>query len=316
MNRKYTINYIPHGRNQYYHAFINEIIKIDDDLKKDLKINLSFSFRDENIESKIINLLNQTNIKYQFFYGPDYMNKIKNGLNEDTAYSIKLDEDIFINHDVWNFFLKSADVLEDKNNILISPTVTTGIPGVDFFIDQFFDDKAKEDIYNIFLKIPMTSEWGVDYSSLNQYTEKAEKWIPDDFYNQVTKINHPYKGIHPVRISNDAQNFILDYIIQNFERFMAKKEYSLIEVDRPYFCNSIFMIKNETWRNIIYDPNFWCDGYDEVALNLYKNKNNLKMIFIKNGFAVHPSYNTLQSKGFDHVKISDKFFSLPYFSIN
>ena len=67
----------------------------------------------------------------------------------------------------------------------------------------------------------------------------------------------------------------------------------------------MFLIKTERWRSIIFDRSLYRDDFDEVPLNLYCDNNNLKKIYIKNGFAVHPSYNTL---GVLYSKISDDFF--------
>ena len=35
------------------------------------------------------------------------------------------------------------------------------------------------------------------------------------------------------------------------------------------------------------------DSYDEIALNKYKKDNNKQFVFIKNGFGIHPMFNTV-----------------------
>ena len=39
------------------------------------------------------------------------------------------------------------------------------------------------------------------------------------------------------------------------------------------------------------------DSFDEIALNNYKKEFNKKVLFIKNGFAIHPMFNTIYGTG-------------------
>ena len=66
------------------------------------------------------------------------------------------------------------------------------------------------------------------------------------------------------------------------------------------------MMKTETYKKIIYNESLFVDKFDEVPVNKYKDINNLRMVFIDNAFAVHPSYNTIGMK--EYVEISDRFF--------
>ena len=53
----------------------------------------------------------------------------------------------------------------------------------------------------------------------------------------------------------------------------------------------MFFIKTNQWKNILNHPAI--DDYDEIALNKYKKDNNKKFIFVKNGFGIHPMFNTV-----------------------
>jgi len=318
MNKEITINYLPHGRFRYTPHFINEIIKVKDSVKDLIKVNLMFSqpFNDE--WKKIVDFLRNHGIYSEYFVtdGGHYMTKIKTASENSGKYAIKYDEDIFLNAKGWEYFLENSKVLENDENLFLAPIITNGIPTVDIFIEQFFDEKAKKEIHDLFLKVPFANEWGVDYSSLRKYVTEAKEWVPDNFYEGIKQINHHYKGIHPIRLSGQAQYYMVNYILNNFQRFMEPKDYSISEVNRPYHCNSIFLIKNETWKKIIYNQSLFRDDFDEVPLNLYREYNNLKMLFINNCFAVHPSYNTIDGKGFSYSHLSDGFFNHPYFIKN
>jgi hypothetical protein len=318
MNKEITINYLPHGRFRYAPHFINEIIKVKDSIKDLIKINLMFSHPFNDEWQKMVDFLKNHGIYSEYFVtdGGHYMNKIKTASENSGKYAVKCDEEIFLNAKGWEYFLENSKVLENDENLFLAPIITNGIPTVDMFIKQFFDEKAKKEIHDLFLKVPFENEWGVDYSSLRKYVTEANEWIPDNFYEGIKQINHHYKGIHPIRLSGEAQYYMVNYILNNFQRFMDPKDYSISEVNRPYHCNSIFLIKNETWKKILYNQSLFRDDFDEVPLNLYKQFNNLKMLFINNCFAVHPSYNTIDGKGFSYSHLSDAFFNHPYFIKN
>ena len=162
------------------------------------------------------------------------MTKIETALNNTTTeFFLKLDEDVFLPASVWEFLLESSNELNDNENAFISPLLSTGIPTVDFFIKQFFDDNAKKEIFDIFLKVQFGVIWDVDYNSLNEYTVNAKEWNPDNFYDGVSKINHYYKGIHPVRLSSEAQDYITNYVINNFNRLLEKRDYSILKTKIP-----------------------------------------------------------------------------------
>ena len=65
----------------------------------------------------------------------------------------------------------------------------------------------------------------------------------------------------------------------------------LFEINSPYFTKSLFFIKTSEWVNILSQPTI--DAYDEIALNKYKRDNNKKFLFVKNGFGIHPMFNTV-----------------------
>lgn len=313
-SKRYTINFIPHKRNHYALKIFKELCGIDNELKKDIYLNIMPTNLNNFELEKIQKYLTDSKISFDINLKNNYIAKIKHAVNLKSDFSIKLDEDIFIHQNVWEFFLKNSDHLNDDSNLFLAPTITTGIPSVDLFIEQFFNTKAKEDIKQIFKKFRFGNEWGVNYIDLNKHTVEAAEWNPNLFYASVLNINHQFKGVHPIRFSNEGQVYILHNIISNFNKFINIKNFNISSYKYPYFCNSVFMIKTKIWEEIINDKKLFIDPYDEVPINEYRRNNNLNMLFINNGFAVHPSYNSIDEKGGSHKLLSDIFFSIDYFN--
>ena len=289
--KEITINYLSHNRLHYSDLMFYFLSKIKPENKTKLKLNILSSV-EYDWSVKCENL----GIDYEVIvFNPhlNYLTKIKFAVNSDTKYSVKLDEDCFINNYVWDYLIENVGVLDNEEILTLSPTMSNNIPSCDYFIDDFINDEnVKTEIYNWFLKREMPNGvWGVDYSSLNDYTINAKTWNPKNFYNGVENLNTNTKGIHPLRICYEAQMIINQYISENINNFTNKNNYDLFEIDAPYFTNSMFFIKTNQWKNILNHPAI--DNYDEIALNKYKKDNNKKFIFVKNGFGIHPMFNTV-----------------------
>jgi hypothetical protein len=311
---KLTINYLPHSRSKYSLSFIKEILKIDKNLLTAIKINVLCS-ENNSIWKECKSALDKQNVDNNFFiiYNGDYITKLKTGLSYTDEYFFKLDEDVFIPYRVWEFILQNLNILDFSENAFLAPLISTGIPTVDLFIESFCDEEEKDALYKNFLETKLPSIWGADYSHLEDHTIKSSVWSPDNFYNSVKNINHYYKGVHPVRFSAIAQNILLNSCLTKFDKLCNTNNMECFTHNRPYFCNSAFATKKTFYENVLNSAELFKDPFDEVPLNLYIEKYNLNKIFIKNGYAVHPSYNTLNVFGVDHAKLSDKFFEHEYF---
>jgi len=289
--KKITINYLSHTRPEYSELNFYFLKKIKPENKKLLKLNILYT---ETYDwSMVCDDLDIDYIISKFEGSHNYLSKIQNSLSQETKYSCKLDEDCFINNNIWDYIIENIDVLDNEENLLISPTLSNNIPGCDYFIEGFVTNQdIKEKIFNEFLKQEMPNGlWNTDYSPLNSHTVNSIKWDAEEFYSGVKKLNTIFKGIHPIRISYNSQIMLNDYILNNFNELLRINDYEFIDLKRPYFTNSFFFIKTETWRSIL-NSNLY-DSYDEVPLNLYRERENKKMLFIKNGFGVHLMYNTV-----------------------
>jgi len=140
-----TVNYIVHDRPHYFKTIFKQLIKIKDKNKKKVGVNILVSR--ENEPDIDVSLLNDNNIASQIIYQPHlgrhYMGKVEKGIDLSGKYSISLDEDVFINNHIWDFMIENHDILDDERNLLLTPLLSTGVPTVEWFIEQFFNEDEK-----------------------------------------------------------------------------------------------------------------------------------------------------------------------------
>jgi hypothetical protein len=293
---KIQINILLHSldRIKYTLKSLDFLKKIKSKNKELIKVVL-IGGENPNFVKTIIEDLITSNIDSEYVFipkdGNNYMNKIKYCVNNTNfEYSCSMDEDILLSNFLWDYIIENVSVLDSENNLFLSPLISNGIPSVDLFIDDFFNKDDKEIIHKIFQETTIDNYWGVDYSSLNK---ERRVWDYYDYYNDVKKLNHFYKGIHPVRISYDAHKKIAEVVCENSEKIISNCDFNIEQHKFPYFCNSFFLIKTSVWREIINNDELYRDMFDEVPLNLYMQKNDLSMCLIRNGFCIHMAYNTI-----------------------
>lgn len=286
-----TINYLAHNRsNNFWNIAKHFLNLIKEQNKSKIRVNILTT---HNADFEILDGI-ETNIVL-FNSGYNYISKIQYAVSQNTEYSVKLDEDCFIGNHVWDYMIENVDILKSDDNFIIAPLLSNNIPLVDQFIESFITDEfIKNEIYSYFLKRDMPNGlWGVDYSPLNAYTLQASSWNPSAFYEGVSQIDHYYKGIHPIRICAEAQVILNDYIVDNFDKITDKQDYSIEEFNRPYYTNSVFLVKTKDWKSFLNISGG--DAFDEVAFNSFKNTFNKKTFYIKNGFSIHLTYNTIHN---------------------
>jgi hypothetical protein len=297
-NKMIQINILAHNldRFEFFSRSLEELKKIKN--KELIKIVVALTSESNLWEIKM-HEFKELGFDFNLIYnqgvdssGLNYMNKIYSLINSDCEYSCSIDDDILISSYLWDYIIENINVLDNEENLLITPLISNGIPTVDFFVEDFYTLEEREVIHNIFKTTYIDNYWGVNYSSLNY---KKSEWNMD-FYSKVKEINHYYKGIHPVRISEEAHQNIAENICNKREFFMSKQDYRLEFHKLPYFCNSFFFIKTSVWKKIIEDQSLFRDPFDEVPLNLYMEKNNLNMVIVRNGFCIHMAYNTITNE--------------------
>ena len=291
------IFYLTNNRRHYTFSKFIEMLNMSQ--KKDQwKLLILTNSHDENFY--IENLKQYNDMNYDTTnVEPDnnYLRKVNfagdYAKKNNIPYVMKCDNDIFLKAQTLDFMIDNLHLLENTTNLTIGPVLTSGIPGIELFIEQFLDHEAKKKIEELFLQTKFYNRDGAIYDFLNKHTLNATEWKKEEFFESVKSMNHHYKGIHPIRINETSLQFLNEYIIKNKDRFLQNNnELSIIDNNNsPYLCNSIFCIKTETYIKILLDNSLYVDSFDEVPLNKYAWKNNMKHLFVKNGFAIHMYYN-------------------------
>ncbi len=286
-----NINYFSNNRLQFFDLIFYFLNKIKSENKEKITINiLTTADKAEFFNNRKDNY--DLNIKIVLFQeGMNYTSKLNYCMNLPESHSIKLDEDCIINNHIWDFMIENTSVLDNEDNILLSPLLSTTYPSSDFFIEGFLL-KYQQMIINNHLKnreMP-NGLFGVDYSLLNKCTIYAEKWDYKAYNKALEELNTEKKGISPMRISYEAQTQINEFILMDYEDITYKKEYSIFEIDAPYYTNNLFMIKTKLWKHI-FDINGGV--YDEIPISNYKRAGGKKFLFIHNGFGIHTMFNTI-----------------------
>jgi hypothetical protein len=290
-----TINYFSDNRLQFFNLifyFINKVKKVN---KDKLKINILTTI---NNQSFFIEEIKKYDLYFNvvtFQNGFNYTEKLTYAINSQTKYSVKLDEDCIINNYIWDYMIENVELLDNDENLLLSPVLSTSMPSCDIFIQNFLNEEEKETIHEFFLKQEMPNGlFGINYSPLNKYTINAEKWEYDKYLSGLNDLPTETKGNHPIRISYNAQIKINEFILNKYEKLIEKNNYNIFEINSPYFTNNLFFIRTDVWKKICNQYN---GVYDEIPISNYKRLGNKKFLFVENGFGVHTMFNTIYGDG-------------------
>lgn len=223
----------------------------------------------------------------------NYMWKIRAVADMDFEYSIKMDEDIFMGSQAWDWFFENIPtVLSNSDNLLLTPALSSGIPTIDYFMQNCLNGDQQAEMKSRLSGAKIPNLWGVYYDSLDNHL-RDKGYHVETYYEAVKKVPHFYKGIHPIRVDVGSQMALNGMIMSNIEQFFEDREYEVEALWQPYFCNSFYAIKNDRWREVLGREDLFRDNFDEVTINLYRETTGCKFIVIRNTFAIHTCYNTL-----------------------
>lgn len=290
-----NINFLPWNRVHFLEYNISQLIKLDDETKKLIKV--TFHNSGEQEISKYIDILKSNDILFEnCLYQPgfNYPQKVKQASSSDCEFSISCDEDCLCPTYSWKQLIDSRKFLNDEV-CCVMPNISNGIPSFDEFLDSNLKHLS-EKYYTLLKDVYLGNIWGVNYHDLNGWSDI------DDFYNRVCVINHFYKGIHPIRLSRNIQIELLKDISENLNDILSEKPFEVKICSRPYMCNNMFIMRTSEWANAI--QNFSRDPFDEVSINIYREHNNKKYLIIKSANVVHPFYNIFD----DAVELANVFY--------
>jgi len=281
--------------------------------KKLWKLLILTHTNDIDFYKKILETTDINSDYYNIDPNYNYLNKVKYAINyaenENFSYMMKCDNDIFLKSQTLDFIIDNLHLLNNNENLTLGPVLTSGIPGIEYFKEQFLDNETNLELNNLFLTTTFYDRDGVNYSILNKHSLEKTIWDKNEYFNSVKNLQHHYKGIHPIRINEQSLNFLNDYIVKNKDRFLMDYNLEIIENDNsPYLCNSIFAIRTDIYKTIVNDNHLYVDDFDEVPLNKYCWNNNMKHLFVKNGFAIHMYYNWRNNHIQDEKIFCNNFF--------
>lgn len=250
-----------------------------------------------------------------------YMAKINIAHNTQSEFSIKWDDDIFINASVWDYIIENVDVLNTNPSIsVIAPILSNGIPSVDFFVKDFLTKEEKKVVGDIFLKDGIKKHqniWGCNFSDIQRYIDITNEWNMDEYWDLVRKVdstsgrNLPHympiaKGIHPARFSYDYNKFILNKIIENRNWITSKRDYYIMTYPTVYFCNNLFVTKTSFWKE---SQKMFQDGWDEGQLTLLNQIEGKTIGYIRNTCGIHMAYGYTEKQRELEVDFISKLLS-------
>ena len=113
-----TIDYLPHARPiEYWKLTSHFLNKIKPKNKKKIKVNILATndlnwadYLDSDIACQVI----------IFPYNGNYLAKAKLSSQDENPYSIKLDEDCFMNNHVWDYLIENIQILPKKTHLRIA----------------------------------------------------------------------------------------------------------------------------------------------------------------------------------------------------
>ena len=261
-------------------------------------------------------LLDTTTIQHEEFkFHPDnnYLAKVNFAVHyakdHHYPYMMKCDNDLFFRGRTLDYMIEQLPLLEDDNHVTLGPLLSSGIPCIEYFMNDFLSSHERAILQQKFLETQFTDIWGATYTYLNEFTQKSTSWDGAAFFNAVKHQAHHYKGIHPIRVNVDAIEYLNSCIIAHKSIFFDDRELSIIKDNTsPYLCNSVFCIKTSTYSTIINDKSLYVDDFDEVPVNKYTWNRNGTHLFVKNGFGIHMHYNTIPGNVEREYNFCSKFF--------
>jgi len=300
---KLQINILSCEHRQYRFPFtkkmVNEICNIQNKNKVRLCIHAQQPVVDAWIDYfKQINL--DIEVVIYKYDNSNYLDRVKTAQSTNCKYSCKLDDDVLISRHVWDYIIENLGNIT-KENPIIAPILTNGIPSVELFVEQFLSESDRHLAYQMFKQqlIPV-NQWGLNYSEINQKIESMSVWNGREYWDFVTDANTGWetlpvpwhyftvRGVHPARFSYEFNIFIANQIFKNREKFFGKNEYSLQTYPAPYFTNNMFVSETEFWK---YSLNsFENDGWDEGHLTLRMMMDRSSILYVNNGFGIHMAY--------------------------
>ena len=245
----------------------------------------------------------------------NYMRKIHFALDyakkNNVPFLMKHDNDIICPTYLYDFLFENANSLENEENLLLTPTLTSGIPTVEQFLHDFCSPDEIKEMHSLFLQYRFGQTWGVDYAHLNKHTLLNSSWKAHEFFQSVKEAAYYYKGVHPIRLYDKAIYRLNEIVLTKKNEIFQKRTPRFVADNvSPYFCNSIFLIRTDVYNTIVNSKNLYVDPFDEVPLNRYRDIHKLKILYTENAAAIHIIYNSIANHDIHEKEFMRKAFPM------
>ena len=161
-------------------------------------------------------------------HGGNYMHKIFKAVELARAsgltYFASLDDDVLVSPRALKALVMSAPLaLQDMRCATLSPTLSTGIPSVELFVEAFLTAEERAKVFACFEGTAMPDEpfWGYKgYGALNPL---PRPWSAAEFYARVAALRSgpaaiEFLGVHPVRLNNTCLALVSKLTLSKVER--------------------------------------------------------------------------------------------------
>ncbi len=300
-----TIYVFLHTRAEFVDAFLRTMLALDKVYRGEIRVSLLSDRASFMLGSGYARRMRQAGYSATNRYHKNYSDKVTTVSRCKTPYVMKIDEDVYLTPESLEALLLVLLSGKLDENCALVPTLSTGIPTVEYFLDEFTPNEVQHYIRKIFASVEFGTHWGVDYSCLNGFYNYQQKDLHFVRYvNQV--IASHYRGIHPVRISENAQVQIASWVKQD-SAWKIPKHHEVLRLENIYFCNSVMICTSKTYREMVFGlrtGRYVDDGFDEVGINMHLSRNNGHLAVATGIAAIHPSYNTISQ----YCEVSKDFF--------
>ena len=306
--RSITVFFMAHSRRNYLEHTVRQLAACETaTLKLVSVVFLVTSKKDVRALLRSLLRLWISGVPARIVIAGKYSSKAEEISRATTDFIMKCDEDIFMTSATWTAFVTRALEADWTNVRVISPIISSGIPSYELFLSHYGSPSFKAEMAHILAKVEIPGDlWGADYSGLGGiYRNRGA----EEFFRVVKRLHHPYKGIHPLRLSEEGQRRLLRFCMEDQRWSRPDPNFGWVEIAAsPYFCNSAFISTSSFYRGVVEgmaSGRYFDDGFDEVALNQALDNDGRRILFDTACVAIHPSYNSIGSVYRD---LSDEFF--------
>jgi hypothetical protein len=305
-------------------AALRELSQITDANKQKIELLIYHSIQDEDKWAEIAQPVAESGIEVTLvgMHDDTYIDKVRIAQQTNHKYSCKWDDDVFVNHDVWNFMIDNVEVVDSPDVSILTPCLSNGMPSVDMFIEDFLTEEEAKTAYDICIRDNVQlGIFGCNYQSLYDYVKNTKKWDGRAYWNKVVSIDPtlnkaglPWyysivKGVHPARFSYDFNMLIAKHAESNLDKLKNSSNLYLQKgYPTPYLCNNLFIASTQFY---IDSQELFFDHWDEGQINMLSQNRGQNPAFVRNCYGIHMAYGcTNRQKEIEKYYIDNIFSKL------